>query len=45
MLFLEWFRETALILFLNKSDLFREKIQLKDLRESSCPELKSYQGK
>jgi len=40
----EWFNKTAMILFLNKSDIFMEKIQTKDITASSCPELKLYEG-
>ena len=28
----KWFRQTALVLFLNKSDLFKEKIEKVDLK-------------
>ena len=44
-----WFENTAVILFLNKMDLFQEKIKIKDLRQPNPvpgePELfSSYTG-
>lgn len=40
----EWFKSTAMILFLNKRDLFEEKIKTKDITESACEELRSFTG-
>lgn len=40
----KWFKETAVILFLNKEDLFREKIVNKDITDSDCVELKDFTG-
>eukprot|EP01083_Nonionella_stella_P013752 38681_1 len=38
----EWFKDTAMILFLNKKDLFSEKIQTIPITE--CPAFQSYEG-
>lgn len=38
----KWFHETAMILFLNKKDLFAQKIKEKDL--TVCEEFKDYKG-
>ena len=38
----DWFKDTAMILFLNKKDLFAEKLKGTDIRE--CPAFKAYQG-
>jgi GTPase SAR1 family protein len=39
-----WFEKTSIILFLNKEDLFLEKIQTKDISNSACEELAKFQG-
>ncbi len=38
----KWFHETAMILFLNKKDLFASKLKEKDL--TVCPDFKDYKG-
>jgi len=38
----DWFKDTAMILFLNKKDLFAEKLAGADIRE--CPAFDGYQG-
>jgi GTPase SAR1 family protein len=40
----EWFIKTAMILFLNKEDLFREKIATKNIQDSLCPQLQEFDG-
>lgn len=40
----EWFRNTAMILFLNKRDLFATKIETLDITNSACEELHSFTG-
>jgi len=39
-----FFKKVAFILFLNKDDLFREKIATRNITDSTCLELKSFQG-
>ena len=39
---LQCFRDSAIILFLNKRDLFEQKIKKKPI--ASCPEFKDYKG-
>jgi GTPase SAR1 family protein len=39
-----WFKTTSIILFLNKIDLFREKIVKKDITDSACEELQAFDG-
>merc|ERR1712087_803167 len=38
----DWFKDTAMILFLNKKDLFAEKLKTTDIRD--CPSFTCYQG-
>jgi len=40
----EWFRNTAMILFLNKKDLFMTKIETLDITSSACEELQAFTG-
>jgi GTPase SAR1 family protein len=40
----EWFKKTEFILFLNKKDLFIEKIKVFDITDSPCEELRSFDG-
>jgi len=40
----QWFKKTAMMLFLNKKDLFIEKIKTKDMTESKCEELTKFTG-
>ena len=40
----QWFKKTTIILFLNKLDLFVEKIKTKNISDSACEELQSFQG-
>jgi GTPase SAR1 family protein len=40
----KWFEKTAFILFLNKEDLFREKILTKNINESKDVELREFKG-
>jgi len=40
----QWFKKTSMMLFLNKRDLFLEKIKHKDLTESKCEELAKFTG-
>jgi len=40
----EWFQKTSMILFLNKRDLFQEKIATKNITDSECDELKKFKG-
>ena len=37
-----WFRKTSIILFLNKSDLYEEKLKIKPI--TVCPEFEDYDG-
>lgn len=39
-----WFRDSSIILFLNKLDLFKEKIKTKDIRDSECKDLAAFEG-
>jgi GTPase SAR1 family protein len=39
-----WFQRTAFILFLNKNDLFTEKIKYRDITASACAELREFDG-
>jgi GTPase SAR1 family protein len=40
----KWFEKTSIVLFLNKDDLFREKILTKNISDSTCPELRLFSG-
>lgn len=40
----QWFRKTSFILFLNKEDLFIEKIKSVDITDSKCKELQAFDG-
>jgi len=40
----EWFQQTNIILFLNKVDLFEDKIKTRDINKSACAELRDYTG-
>lgn len=40
----EYFNKCAVILFLNKIDLFVEKIKVKNITDSACEELKEFRG-
>lgn len=39
-----YFNKSAIILFLNKIDLFSEKIKTKNITDSACAELKTFRG-
>jgi len=39
-----YFKSSSVILFLNKMDLFAEKIKTKSITASACPELKQFRG-
>jgi GTPase SAR1 family protein len=40
----EWFKNTSMILFLNKRDLFEDKIKTLDITACACEELHSFTG-
>jgi GTPase SAR1 family protein len=40
----EWFKKTSVILFLNKSDLFEDKIAHSNINESPCVDLQAFTG-